>query len=275
MWRTLAVALFGAVLAVGCSPTAEKGKTEALEKRVSELEQQLAQRGEASPSPTAQPAPAGGAASPVAPPASRPAPASAGAAAAREEPAGVGAPAASAREERRPLSPPPAPLVIPEGTELTLVLETSVSSATSQAGDAVTARVEKATGPDGSVVLPGGTSVEGRVTDARPSGKVKGRARLVLDFDRIVIRGRPHPLSATGLTMEASPQHRKDAATIGGGAALGGIIGAIAGGKGGFGKGAAVGAAAGTGAVLLTKGKEVELPSGAHVAVQVRDTLRF
>ena len=52
-------------------------------------------------------------------------------------------------------------------------------------------------------------------------------------------------------------------------------IGALTGSRGGVGKGAVVGTAAGTGVVLLTKGKEVQLPQGAHVAIRVREAFRL
>src|SRR5207237_908707 len=52
---------------------------------------------------------------------------------------------------------------IPAGTELQLVLESGLSSATIQKGDPVTARVARASGPDGNVLLPGGTALQGHV----------------------------------------------------------------------------------------------------------------
>jgi len=187
-------------------------------------------------------------------------------------------PEAPAGKAKGPAEPTPArepAFALPDGAQLTLVLETSVSSAVSQVGEKVVARLEKAADRDGTIVVPAGTSVEGRVTEARPSGKVKGRARLSLAFDRIVVRGTAHPLSASGVTLEADPQHGKDAATIGAGAVLGGVIGAISGGHGAVGKGALVGTAAGTGVVLLTKGKEVQLPQGAHVAIRLHEALKL
>jgi outer membrane lipoprotein SlyB len=48
---------------------------------------------------------------------------------------------------------------------------------------------------------------------------------------------------------------------VGGGAALGTLIGAIVGGGKGAAIGAAVGAGAGVGGVVLTKGKEVNVPA--------------
>jgi hypothetical protein len=170
---------------------------------------------------------------------------------------------------------PEPPLTLPAGTELRLVLENSLSSTTSQVGDRVTARVERATDDEGRIVLPGGTVVKGRVTEAEGAGRVKGRARVAVSFDEIVVRGRSHRLDATGIAVEAQSGAKKDAATIGGAAALGAIIGGIADGGDGAKKGVLIGGAAGTGAVLATKGKEVQLPAGSRWTVRVSETVRF
>ena len=57
----------------------------------------------------------------------------------------------------------------------------------------------------------------------------------------------------------------RDAKVIGGTAGVGAIIGAITGGGKGAATGAAVGGAAGTGAVLVTKGKEVDYPAESRL----------
>lgn len=164
---------------------------------------------------------------------------------------------------------------IPAGTQLSLVLETPLSSATSRAGDRVTARVERATSEDGRVLLPGGTVLKGHVLDAQPSGRVSGRARVAVAFDQIVVRGRTQRLATTEIDAVAPDSHERDAAIIAGGTAAGAIIGGIAHGGKGAGKGALIGGIAGTGAVLATKGKEIELPAGSRWTVRVRDGVRF
>jgi type IV secretory pathway VirB10-like protein len=165
--------------------------------------------------------------------------------------------------------------VLPANTQLTLRLETPVSSRTSTAGDRVTARVERAVSDDGTVVLPGGTVLHGRVTEADGAGRVKGKARVVVSFDRIVVRGQSHPLEATALTAEGPDSHERDAKVIGGSAVAGAIIGGIKGGKSGAVKGAVIGAGAGTGAVLVTKGKDVEMPAGSRWVVRTRNSIRL
>ena len=162
-------------------------------------------------------------------------------------------------------------LTLPAGTELQLVLEGTLSSATSQVGDPVTARVARATSPDGRVVLPGGTVLKGRVYRADAAGRVKGKSRLSVDFDRITVRGVEHRLDTTAIDVEGPDSHGRDAAIIGGSTVGGAIVGGILGGGSGAKKGAVVGVLGGTGAVLATRGKDVEIPAGSNWTVRVKD----
>jgi hypothetical protein len=246
---------FTVPLAAGCRTqrAAEETKSEEPERRLAELERQ------ASPSPGVD-AEASVEPPPVAP--ARPVTGKAPRAAAPTAPAPVRAPAGP-------------PLVLAEGATLTLRFENGLSSATSRSGDSVTARVERATDPAGRVALPGGTVLRGRVVEARQAGRVKGRALVSVDFDRIVVRGRTHELDASAIRVEAPDDHGRDAKIVGGSAAAGAIIGAIKGGKEGFAKGALIGGGAGTGAVLLTRGRDVEILPGARFTVKVKDSVRL
>ena len=170
---------------------------------------------------------------------------------------------------------PPQPMILPEGTLLAARLETSLSSATSKEGDVILARLAEDVKVGERVVLKEGTEVRGRVVAASPSGRVKGRAHLAIDFDRIVVNGRERELELRAVDITASSDKGKDAKLIGGGAGAGLIIGAIADGKKGALIGTAIGAAAGTGAALATKGKEVELPSGTMLQLKLEREARL
>jgi hypothetical protein len=122
---------------------------------------------------------------------------------------------------------------------------------------------------DGRVVVPADTELRGRVTAAVRSGKVKGRARLALAFDRMQVRGREQPVEMDPIDITAKAQKKRDGAIIAGGAGAGAIIGPIADGGHGAGIGALIGAGAGTGAVLLTRGQEVQLPAGGKWTLRV------
>ena len=164
-------------------------------------------------------------------------------------------------------------ITIPNGTAMKLVLETGLSTDTTQVGDRVVARVENAMSSDGRVVLPGGTVLRGRVVRADKPGRVKGVAHLGVDFDRIVVRGREHPLRATSLDVAGPDTTKQDVAVIAGSTAAGAIIGKIM--DKGAKKGAVVGAATGTGAVLVTRGEAVEMPAGSRWTVKTTDSIRL
>ena len=157
-------------------------------------------------------------------------------------------------------------LTIPEGTALPLELETALSSETAQVETPVRARLKQAVVVNGMTALPAGAIVTGNVTSVERAGRVKGRSSLAFTFnqvraDNITAGIRTAPLSYVG---EASKG--EDATKIGAGAGVGAIVGGIVGGGEGAAKGAAIGGAAGTGVVLATRGKEVELASGADLA---------
>jgi hypothetical protein len=179
------------------------------------------------------------------------------------------------RTPEEPLAPRVEPIEVPAGTQLMLVLENSLSSATSRPGQQVTARIERSTSPDGRVVLPGGSLLKGRVADAAGAGRVSGRARLAVTFDHVVVRGRSYPLATTAIEVQAPAGTKRDAEIIGGGTAAGAVLGAIVGGGTGAKKGAIIGATAGTGAVLVTKGKELEIPAGSRWTVSTRGSTRI
>ncbi|HET7293228.1 MAG TPA: hypothetical protein VFM88_12445 [Vicinamibacteria bacterium] len=257
--------VMAASLAAGCGAvkSSDQAEKEALEQRVAELERRLL---EAEKPAEATPAPARAAV--AAPSPRRPVAVAAEPTPAPRPEAEPEAPRMAPVIEGAPPTPAlPPPLVIAEGTTLELILEDGLSSRTSRAGDRVVARIERATSPDGEVALPGGSFLEGRVVEARESGRVKGKARVDVAFDKIVVRGKRYSVEASGLSLVADDSHKRDAGIVAGSAAAGAILGAITGGSAT--KGAVLGGAAGGGAVLATKGKEIELPAGSPASVRV------
>jgi hypothetical protein len=162
-------------------------------------------------------------------------------------------------------------VTLPVGTELPIVLDTSVGSKTSRIEEPVRAHLSRAVSVEGQPVLPDGSIVSGVVTDATPAAKVKGRAHLAVRFDAITPRGgdERYRIETAAVGRTAPADTKKDAIKIGAPAAGGAIIGAIVGG----GKGAAIGAAAGGGAgtavVLSTSGKETSLPVGSALRLRL------
>lgn len=187
-----------------------------------------------------------------------------------------GAPAADKKAPRAPGSrPTAAPVVLEEGTALLMKLETTVSTATAKAGDVLTAKLLEPVRQGERVLVPEGAEVRGKVVTAVRSGKTKGRARLVFDFDRLTVDGRAQEIATSSIDITAENSKKRDAAIIGGGAGAGAIIGGIAKGGKGAAVGAIIGGAAGGGAVLATRGKEVVLEAGTHVQVKLRESAKL
>ena len=207
---------------------------------------------------------------PASPPPADRTPAPAGGPAAAATPAAVPpAPVAAPKPE-----PPPAPtfreVTIPAGTALSVSVLSTLGSKTSQIEDPVRGALAEPVIVSGRTALPKGTEITGTVTDAKESARVKGKALLAFRFERLTFDGESHRIQTAKVTIEAQQNKGDDVKKGGAGAGLGAIVGGIAGG----GKGAAIGAVAGgTGAVLVTKGKEVEIPPGTVVSALLQSAL--
>jgi hypothetical protein len=157
-------------------------------------------------------------------------------------------------------------VTVPAGTALPLELMTPLSSETATVEMPVRARVRQSVVVDGYTALPAGTVLTGHVTDVERAGRVRGRSRLAFRFTEAQIAGADEDVRTNPIAFQGEATKGEDATKIGGGAVGGAIVGGILGGADGAAKGAAVGGAAGTGVVLATRGREVELASGASIS---------
>jgi hypothetical protein len=174
---------------------------------------------------------------------------------------------------------------LPQGAHLMLRMENSITTRTAKDGDYVYLRTGSPISVAGNIILPVGSYVQGVVTNARRSGRVKGRAELAIRLETITLPSGPvykfSPKlasvdSGTGdqkvvgkeSSVQEGPSHGQDAARIailaGSGASIGAIVDRSARGAG---IGAGAGAAVGLATVLLTRGREVELRQGTSLDV--------
>jgi hypothetical protein len=174
-----------------------------------------------------------------------------------------------------PTPEPPPPRIVQAGSVLPIVLKQTVSTETANPEDPVVAELAEPVVENGDVLLPAGSQVLGHVVTAIRSGRVKGRARLVVSFDQIRTEGRTFDIEATRFDVSAKSAKGRDAKIAGGAAAAGAIIGAITGGGSGALKGGAIGGAAGGAAVLATRGYDVELPAGSRYKLELRKSIRL
>ena len=155
----------------------------------------------------------------------------------------------------------PKPIVVPEGTELEVVLDESLSSKTATAGQSFDATVESPVEIDGKVVIPKGAHARGTVKNAHAAGRFKGASLLELALKSVEINDKGYDVSASAPSFSHKGKGKRTAVAVGGGAGLGALIGGLAGGGKGAAIGAAAGAGAGTAGAAFTGKADVVLPA--------------
>jgi hypothetical protein len=174
---------------------------------------------------------------------------------------------------------------IPRGTHLLLRMLNSINTRTATEGNQVYLQTVTPVAVDSTMVIPPGTYVQGSVSHAKRSGRVKGRAELGIRLETMTFAGgkivKISPrLSAvdsgetgqkvddTESQIKQAPTRGKDTEQVAILAGTGAAIGALA--DRSFqsaGIGAGVGSAVGLAKVLLTRGNEVDLHQGTTLDV--------
>jgi hypothetical protein len=171
-----------------------------------------------------------------------------------------------------------ASLAIPRNTILTLELLTPLSTDATQRDDRFQARVTEPADYAGLIV-------EGRVTQVKRPGKVKGVAELQLSFEQIRSSDNRtaglhaellEVLPADGSEIAVDPEGgvrgrdstKDDVTKVGAASGIGAIIGAIAGGGKGAAIGAVIGGGAGTAGVMTQRGKDIRLDRGQQIKIR-------
>jgi hypothetical protein len=176
--------------------------------------------------------------------------------------------------EPPPPPPPPRKVTLDVGTVLAVRLIENLSSDRNHPGDTFTASLDEPIVVDGMVIAEKNARVEGRIVDTTQAGRVKGLAAINLELTTLVTSdGQRVPIATESFKKDGPESKKKDAAKVGGGAALGAIIGAIAGGGKGAAIGAGAGGAAGTGDVLLTRGDAAVLKSETKLTFHLSNSV--
>lgn len=165
---------------------------------------------------------------------------------------------------------------IPNGTRLTAVLRNRIATNVSQAGDPFTMEVTSPSQYAGAII-------NGRIAQVAGSGRVSGRANLMMGFESIQYRGRTYSFAGIidsareadgdiiNINNEGSVrdgnQTTRTVTRAGIGAAIGALIGAIASGGDGAAIGAAIGAGAGAGSVLIQGRDNLQLETGTEFSI--------
>jgi hypothetical protein len=170
-------------------------------------------------------------------------------------------------------------IIIPRDTELILELQEPLDTQRNREGDKFTAKV---VAPQEIV----GAIVEGRIDKIQKPGRIKKRSAMLLSFDRIVISERRWsnfdaimtevlPVKGDNIkrvdgegTAIGKSTYKPDAIKVGAATGTGAGIGAITGGPVGAAVGAGVGAAFGVGAVIIERGKHINLRTNQQLRIK-------
>ena len=176
-------------------------------------------------------------------------------------------------------------VTLPAGTQLQVMLETTLSTKDSKAGDPFRARLAYAVFANEREVLPIGTVIEGKVVNLKGPGRVAGKPEMQLRPEKLVLPDGDTALltaSVTGAqgtdnlkvdpeegTIKGSGKEGMDKGGVSTTAATAAVIGAIYGG----GEGALIGAGA-VGAIALLhqifkRGKDAMLPAGSELVLEL------
>jgi hypothetical protein len=149
-------------------------------------------------------------------------------------------------------------ITVPAGTTILVRMLDTVDSSKNSPGSRFTAVLETNLVVNGSVIVPKGNTVYGRLAQAKQAGRATGSSELQLELTDIVVGGTAYPMLTSDYQVKGSSSGKRSAKRVLGGAGLGAAIGGIAGNAG---KGAAIGATAGAVGAVAQKGQSVNVPS--------------
>ena len=172
-----------------------------------------------------------------------------------------------------PPPPPPQPFVVPAGTDIPVILSSTINSRVANPGDEWQGSVAADILVDNEVAIPKGSEVTGTVVNSKKQGTFKGQADLAVKITRLQVRGKGYMIASSTYASTEKGKGKRTAVVTGGGAAVGALIGGLAGG----GKGAAIGAGLGAGGGLAasgaTGGKNVEFTAESRITFKLQDAV--
>lgn len=182
-------------------------------------------------------------------------------------------------------------ITVPEGTVLSIVLNSFLNTRSTQVGDHFYADVVYPIWLQQRLIIPKGSTVRGVVTEVVRPGKVKGKGRLAVRVEDILLpngvrrdlnasfRGIHGPgtekIDRKSETVEAGSSTGADVGQVVGTTGTGAMIGAIADHGTGAGIGAGVGAAVGLVTVLFSRGHDLVLEPGTEFELELKQPLKF
>jgi hypothetical protein len=150
-------------------------------------------------------------------------------------------------------------------------LEQTLDTRHVKTGDKYLATLDAPITVRGRVVVPGGTAFEGHVTEAKSSGRLRGRGELGLALDSFRLHGTLYKVFTETNVSKSGDHKKRNVVLIGGGTGVGAALGAVTGVGAKIGAGA--GAAAGTTTALITGKRNVKIPVETPMEFSLRRNL--
>ncbi|HLI30980.1 MAG TPA: hypothetical protein VKV79_07785 [Terriglobia bacterium] len=194
------------------------------------------------------------------------------------------------------LPPSNGTITVPADTTIPLALRSAISSKTAYPGEAVYCRTVFPIAVNNRIVIPVGSYVKGEITQVVKPGRIKGKAKLGIRFDTLTLpNGVTEQLRAVLSSfagngtegfdrkegkVEGQSTKGRDVGRIARATVVGAELGSIAGISGGhtlrgLGIGSAAGGAAGAVWVMATRGKNIYLPPGTNLELELTAPLQF
>ncbi len=148
-------------------------------------------------------------------------------------------------------------VTVPAGTRLVIRFTDTIDSNRHSAGHRFRGQLESALVVGGEAVVPRGTFVHGRITQARQSGRMVGSSELSVEFTDLMINDVLVPISTGSMSAQTQGEGGRTLGRTARAAAVGGLIGGSS--------GARTGARVGAGASILTSGASINIPRGTIV----------
>ena len=164
---------------------------------------------------------------------------------------------------------------IPAGTKLRIRLDQALDTSRNRPGDSFSAKLDTPLVVEEEVLLPQGTPVQGHITAAKPSGRLKGRGFMTITLDSVDLNGQSYQVVTTSQSRVTASHKKRNLIFIGSGSGGGVLVGALAGGAKGALIGGGVGAAAGAAAAVLTGKKHVYLPAETVLTFSLQEPVRI
>ena len=177
-------------------------------------------------------------------------------------------------------------VVIPAGTKIPVALKHAVSTKGAREGDSVYAETTFPVVQNDRVLIPAGTYVQGRISNVKRAGRIKGRAEVLIHFTTLIypsgytvilpgsIENVPgaDKTSMKGQegTIRQDSQTGEKAKTVATAAGTGAVVGGLSNGmKGGL-IGAGIGGGIGTAIGLLSRGSDVRMEAGTTLDMVIQ-----